>query len=317
MAPRLRPTSKNFPIELSRRLTRLGKYVAAQIELIEKPIITLHELSLIVCRAYYSGQIPNLRPNVMDVDAFNRARRNLIRSYVLISDPDYSQRAYRILKNSDRPADEICCLVDPFCHLSHMSAMQWYGLTNRRPAELHLMRPAPRMLRDIAKSQMEKEIKVLHDEFGGVINQTYFAAMRPITHPKKVRGRSIHVTHSAHPGESLERRGSYAKISTIGQTFLDMLESPALCGGMRHVISVWQNHAPQYSNEIIDAVSNWHSSILKVRAGYILEEVIKLKDDRIDLWQKKYAQRGGSQVLDSSKPYAPSYSERWMISVNV
>ncbi len=81
------------------------------------------------------------------------------------------------------------------------------------------------------------------------------------------------------------------------------------------MIEVWANEAQPYLDDLIKATDRHHAGIVKVRAAYLLETLFKLKDARIDDWQR-YAQRGSSRKLDPTKPYLPTFSEKWMISVN-
>ena len=117
-------------------------------------------------------------------------------------------------------------------------------------------------------------------------------------------------------GANLTIRGSDVRISTIGQTFLDMLQKPDLCGGMPHVLEVWEQHAETYLDSIVAAVDSASSGLVKSRAGYILQEYLGLNHSSISDWTA-FSQRGGSRKLDPSQNYAPTYSETWMISINV
>ena len=95
-----------------------------------------------------------------------------------------------------------------------------------------------------------------------------------------------------------------------------MVHRPELCGGMKHVIDIWKTNAEDHVEKIISAFEKEESKIAHVRAGYIIDEILKVKDERIEAWQR-YAQRGSSRLLDPSKPYGPPWSEKWMLSLNV
>ena len=110
--------------------------------------------------------------------------------------------------------------------------------------------------------------------------------------------------------------GEQTRITSIGQTFADMLTEPGLCGGLRHVLDVWEREAGQWVSEIVGAIEHLDSKIAKVRAGYILSEVMGIEHPTIHSWEQ-YAQRGGSRKLDPDAEYAPVFSEKWMISINV
>ena len=108
----------------------------------------------------------------------------------------------------------------------------------------------------------------------------------------------------------------YGRVATHGQIFLDMVVRPSWCGGISNVLKVWRRKANDYLDEIIDAVNEHEAKLPKVRAGYIFDEVLGVTDERVLDW-RKFAQRGSSQKLDPEKPYAPIYSENWMLSLNV
>jgi hypothetical protein len=85
---------------------------------------------------------------------------------------------------------------------------------------------------------------------------------------------------------------------------------------MRHVIDCITRIYESYEDEFLSSVDLLGDPITKVRAGYIIEEIIGKHYDITDSWLN-FAQRGGSRRLDPQKPYGSTYSEKWMIATNV
>ena len=291
------------------QLTRAGTYLAGLLERHGRPVVTPFKFFRFVRRMYReaSGKKLYLRHETPTLDDYDRLKRMLQRTNVIGPDRDYGRRGVmRVLAISDLPAEAIICLVDPTCYVSHLSAMQRWGLTDRRPDALIMTRPdrktvAAQLRACMADSLIENEEKRF---------------LRIIRHPSRVRGRAVHMHESKAAGASMKNRGSDVRLSTIGQTFLDMLQEPGLCGGMAHVLDVWEEHAETYLDDIVAAVDTATSGLVKSRAGYILEERLGLNHSGIEPW-KAFGQRGSSRKLDPAKPFAPTFSETWMISLNV
>ena len=291
-----------------RRLTRAGSYLAELLEKNGKPVLTQFDFFQIIWQMYResSGKKLYLRRNTANHDDYGRLRSNLKEAGVIGTDRDYGSRVIRVLSISDLPAENVICLVDPTCYISHLSAMQRWGLTDRSPGALVLTRPdrktaTGRLLAYRTEALGEDEA----DSFPLTI----------VGHPARVRGRAVHIYESKAAGAFLKNRGSDVRLSTIGQTFLDMLQQTALCGGMSHVLDAWEEHAETYLDDIVAAVDTATSGIVKSRAGYILEERLRLHHRGIEHW-KAIGQRGGSRKLDPAKDFAPTFSETWMISLN-
>jgi len=301
----------DIPIALQNRLTKAGIELAQIITSWQKPVVTPYEVFFAYRKLFGLNKRLYLKSSIPEVSGCNRLRNKLVQARFLLSDENYHNRAYKIATEGASTADEVCCCVDPFCYVSHMSAMQRYGLTNRRPDALHLTRPDRETLKRLIKEKMIAD-------YGGKIpnNTDEVMPLNSIGHPKIVRGRKVHVIHTKQFGENIRIRGTHTRASTIGQTFLDTLMEPQLCGGMSHVIEVWLDHAPMYQQEIIDTINMSTSPISKLRAGYILEERLGIRHQAIDEWVK-HAVRGSSRVLDPEKPFEQNHSERWMLSINV
>ncbi|MDE0104040.1 MAG: hypothetical protein OXN89_16835 [Bryobacterales bacterium] len=292
-----------------RKLTLAGSHLADLLQENGKPVLSHFDFFRIIRRMYRdsSGKRLYLRSSTPDRGDYVRLRSILQNAGVIGADPDYRARAIRVLSISDLPAEDIVCLIDPTCYVSHLSAMQRWGLTDRSPEALALTRPD--------RKTAAERILAYRTELLGEDGADPFP-ISIIGHPSRVRGRTVRVRESRSAGAHMPIRGSDVRLATIGQTFLDMLQEPRLCGGMPHVLEAWEEHAETYLDEIVAAVDTAASGLVKSRAGYILEERLALHHRGIDRW-KACGQRGGSRKLDPAEGFAPTFSETWMLSLNV
>tara|TARA_R110000803_G_scaffold178675_1_gene241061 strand:- start:467 stop:1375 length:909 start_codon:yes stop_codon:yes gene_type:complete len=301
--------AKQIPGTYPDKMTRAGAYLSGLLEATGKPVLTPFDFFRLIWRMYRDSADEKLylRHETPSQEDYTRLRLGLKHAGVIGADRDYGARIIRVLTVSDMSAENIVCLVDPTCYVSHLSAMQRWGFTDRSPDALILTRPDRKTAQAFLRIYMDRVLLETEDNP---------FPLRIIKHPARVRRRKVHVYESTTAGAYVKNRSDEVRISTIGQTFLDMLQKPDLCGGMSHVLDVWEEHAAIHLEDIIDAVDTATSNLVKSRAGYILDERLGLRHEGIERW-KAFGQRGSSRKLDPSKEFASRFSETWMISLNV
>lgn len=321
MAERLENLDFPHPV----RRTRLAAAVLARLEQERLAVVTTYSLFHVLTAVLAEGgKGLYLRGDATPGSHIEAVRSNLLLSRALEMDPDYRRSVYRVIPVGDSPAEEVCALANPFGHISHLSAMQRWGLTERRPEALYLTMPPPKVARPLIEERMAADYGT--SDYGTVPGHQWQGRdalpappvqLHFIRHPTRVRGREISVYETKHPARWLPVQDSHARLGTVGQTFVDTVERPQYCGGMAHVLDVWQRHAEGFQEEIISTMEEVGTPIAKVRAGYLLDEMLGLGSDaRVQGWVK-FAQRGSSRVLDPTKPFATAHSEKWMLSINV
>jgi predicted transcriptional regulator of viral defense system len=291
-------------------MTRLAETLSRALAHQSKPVVSNYDLFRSLWEIYKSGNAKYARGDTPSRDVFRRTRSILRSEGIIRQDADYSSH-WRILAKGDAPAEDVICSVDPFCHIAHLSALQRYGLSNRRPESLFMAEPTATMRRHLVRAQMQQDYGDELEAAGADIEPG-----KAVVHPNAVRGRPIDISTTKFSADQVSIKGSLSRIATVGQTFLDTLDLPDRCGGMAHVLDIWSEHAGTYLEEIIERVTRAERPIWKVRAGYILDEHLKVNDARVSAWAS-LAQRGSSRVLDAGKPFAPTFSEKWMLSLNV
>lgn len=278
----------------------------------DAPVVTDYEFYQMGVKLHAAGSwkgVPISRlPSGWDHTRMRNAQRRLRGRQAIAPDADFRMGIWRVVQSTRAgSAEEIACIADPFCYVSHLSAMERYGLTDRSPEALHLSTP----WRPIWNAMRDERLAA-----DGTEERKFDApALVRFGFKDKIRRRPVNVHETRHPAIPTTVSGERTRITDIGRTFADMLEAPALCGGTRHVLDIWENQALNWSNAIIAGVDSLNSKIAKVRAGYIFTERLGLEDERIAAWEA-FAQRGGSRKLDPDSAYVPVFSERWMLSIN-
>jgi len=296
---------------------KLFKAITLSLGALSAPVITSYQLGLILfnlykTKTYKSDSITGLQIEYADSKVFNKNLRGLVDEGILDSYSGFPAKSvFTLLGRSHDSIEDVVCTVDPFCYVSHLSAMDYHGLTNRIPNKLFISSPSPKEWTRYAEEKMRKD---LGDDLA-IYKQNNMPLLRR-TQISKVERKEVHRFSSVHWGAYKNIKGRTMRVSTIGRTFLDMLKNPELCGGINHVLEVFENNAEDYLDLIVDEINQHGGNIDKVRAGYIFDERMNLNFDAINDWVK-CAQRGGSRKLDASSEYEPVWSQKWCLSLNI
>lgn len=297
---------------------KVNRAVALEIADLNQPVATLYQIAVIVFKLYvtrsYRGEhIASLKKTTPSRKDCIRIVRSLVDSGVLEETRSVRhEEVYNFLGRERIVAEEIACVIDPFAYVSHLSAMELHGLTDRIGHMLIYSSPAPKKWRHFADEKMKMDAGEAHI-------QDYLTNDLPRLNRlniKKIGKTRIHRYTSDHLGAFISVKDRCLRVSTVGRTFLEMIREPNLCGGIYHVLDVFDEFGKRYLKLIIDDIDRHGTKIDKVRAGYILEERMNLSEPRIESW-RKFAQRGGSRKLVAGSSYSHEYSEHWCLSINV
>ena len=295
---------------------QVEKAITLSLGNLEQPVISKYQFGLTVNKIYrskfYSGEPVDLHKDFAEKADIAKHLKLLLNEGVLFPHKNLSN-IFTLLGRSNGDPEDIACTVDPFCYMSHLSAMSYHGLTDRIPKKLFISSPPNDTWRSLAKEKMQKD---LGDSFGSYCEHGLPKLVRP-TNMNKIDKTDLYCLNSMRLGAYKNVRGRSLRVSTIGRTFLDMLRNPELCGGINHILDVFDEYGEKYLRLITDDIDKNGEPIDKVRAGYILNERLGINNNEIINGWSSLAQRGGSRKLDSSSEYSPEWSDKWKISLNI
>lgn len=267
------------------------------------PAITPYELGKLVYLKSKNLEVAPLKKEYEGVTDALIAVRLLVRLE--------ATKAFLLFGHSSTTPAQIACCLDPFAYVSHLSAMEHHGITDRFPKILYLTRPTAAEWRRQAESRMEKDL-------GNDLESYKQSGLPRLTLPvlTSLANTTILLQERSQYGAFRNVSNSSLRVATLGRVFLDMIREPQSCGGIQHVLDIYKREAKRSLKLIVDEIDRHGQPIDKVRAGYILTEVCHLAFDAAHQWEAS-TQRGGSRKLDPDAEFSSNYSERWLLSINV
>ncbi|WP_210457398.1 type IV toxin-antitoxin system AbiEi family antitoxin domain-containing protein [Vibrio crassostreae] len=282
------------------------------IELHEKPTVSRYELISYIYKLYRDREFQGLSIGKISLQEpdYRVVNRNIDElEHKKIISQHLGLPIYFITSRKKPTAQQYLCSINPFCYLSYLSAMEWHGVTDRMPHTVDATTCMPAHYRELVFKQIQKD-------FPGV-NSSHQLTVPRVTKIPSFDNKKFQLHQSRtykQPKEIVDTGG--VRVASLGDTFLDMLKKPNLCGGVEHVFDVFEEYAEENLALIVRTIDKKGSGMDKARAGYILEEICNLSHRTIEQW-KSTVQRGGSRKLVPENPYKDVYSETWCISINV
>jgi hypothetical protein len=141
----------------------LKALLARHLRELEQPVITDYDLSMALfhfhsSKKYCSEALGLSAPFPPWQEACATSVQPLIDLGILCPHKDFPEgRVFTIIGNRYQEPGDIACSVDPFAYLSHISEMEYHGLTNRSPKLLFISAPPPKEWSAFAAQKMEKD----------------------------------------------------------------------------------------------------------------------------------------------------------------
>jgi predicted transcriptional regulator of viral defense system len=196
--------------------------------------------------------------------------------------------------------------IHPYAALSHITAFVFHGMTDDFPQELHVVLPTEGSRELLPPGTRSEDWEGPFHAYGRTVDALFG---KPVHWHWLSKGSSVFGTAEYRP------RGYPVRVTTPERTLLDGLLHPEWCGGFDNVLRAWVHARDTLDlGAIVELVERFDVAVLRQRVGFILEE-LGLEHPRVAEWPAQ-ARRGGSSRLLGSAPFAPSFSERWKLSIN-
>ncbi len=207
----------------------------------------------------------------------------------------------------EREVDEREILMEahPYASLGYLSALSYHGMTEVMPKVITAIAPA-----DGKGGILPTDTEA--DDWEGVSLIRGRKVSNVLGWPVKWRS----IKPAWYFGfELYKSQGFPLRVTTPERTLVDGLKDPELSGGLQNVLKAWTLSSDIVDTEaIVYQVERLDEVVLRQRVGFVMER-LNLSHAALEDW-RAHAKRGGSSRLLASAPYAPTYNERWNLSIN-
>lgn len=215
---------------------------------------------------------------------------------------------YLVSPYKEKPYAEIVCSLYPYGFIAYITAMSWYGITDRIPKKIYYTSPS----RSLWKKKSTEDIT---ERIGHYAKSLDFVPFFP--KEMRVSGYYLVAMETKNYIEPLEAEGG-VRVTEIGQLFIDMTRRPEFSGGESHVIEVYSEYGYAFRKKIIKQLMKVGTSIDKARVCFLLENVCGVSSSQIEEWKlEQSGKRGGSRKFSHRNGFSSCYSSSWGISLNV
>ena len=198
----------------------------------------------------------------------------------------------------------------PYAYLTHLSAMRHYSITDRIPKKIQIEIPS----RPKWKSLLVEDIKkmdVLAKDKDMILNYLpRYPKSNEIYFKKRIL---VSSTSKSLPYLTLDNG---VRVVEIGALFVEMINNPIECGGIEHVMDVFEEYGLIFKKKIYKAALE-SSLISQARIGFIFEQILEQSDTEIlKMKSRNKDLRGGSRVFLTGEDFSNVINIEWNLSLN-
>jgi len=208
----------------------------------------------------------------------------------------------RYLENSSD--EELICSIYEHGYIGYLSALYLHGMTDRFPKVINYV-----IFKRSDWVAKYTDVNNPISDFG----KRYYLPSYPVD--RKFPEKFLKISIKKDVIDFSEKNDGLIRVHAIEPLLIDCLKNPELCGGLDHVIDIFEEYGASLSARLIEYTDQKGSLMDKARIGFILEKVCDVKSNRFQYWKPQML-RGGSRIFSPKNPHSSWYDPDWLISLN-